>query len=66
MVSSPNTANNDTRSFGKAMLKLSPKISRARSTVLLTENLSFDSSQNGGVVCLNVMRHNFPELMNFD
>ena len=37
------------------MLKLSEKISCARSTVLLTENLSFDSSQNGRVVCRNVV-----------
>jgi hypothetical protein len=50
-----NTANNDTRSFGMAMLKLGKKISCARSTVLLTINLSFDSSQNGGVVCRDVM-----------
>ena len=52
-----NTANNDTRSLDKAMLKLGKKISCARSTVLLTMNLSFDSSQNGGVVCRNVMCH---------
>jgi hypothetical protein len=52
-----NTANNDTRSFDMAMLKLGKKISCARSTVLLTMNLSFDSSQNGGVVCRDVMQH---------
>ncbi len=49
-----NTANNDTRFFDKSMLKLGKKISCARSTVLLTMNLLFDSSQNGGVVCRDV------------
>jgi len=43
--------------YDLAMLKLGSKISCARSTVLLTGNLSFHSSQNGGVVCRNVIRH---------
>ena len=50
-----NTANNDTRSFDIAMLELCKKNSCARSTVLLAMNFSFDSSQNGGVVCRDVI-----------
>jgi hypothetical protein len=42
----PNTANNDTPFVEKDYC--------GRSTVLLTGNLSFDSSQNGGVVCRDV------------
>ncbi|MCX6121485.1 MAG: hypothetical protein NTX44_07680 [Ignavibacteriales bacterium] len=48
-----NTANNDTRSFDMAEERLSKKINCARSTVLFKKDLSFDSSQNGGVVCRN-------------
>ena len=36
------------------ILALLKEYSCARSTVLLTMNLSFDSSQNGGVVCRDV------------
>jgi hypothetical protein len=48
----PNTANNDTPFVDKDY--------GGRSTVLLTRNMSFDSSQNGGVVCRDVMRHACP------
>ena len=54
-TTSHNTANNDTRSFDKAIIELTKNISCARSNVLLTMNLSFDSSQNGGVVCRDVI-----------
>jgi len=43
--------NHGAHSFDVAKFKRGEKISCARSTVLLTINLSFDSSQNGGVVC---------------
>jgi hypothetical protein len=42
-ATAPNTANNDTPFVEKDY--------RGRSTVLLTMNLSFDGSQNGGAVC---------------
>lgn len=45
---------NDTRSFEKAVLKLGLEISCTRFTVLLTENFSSESWQNGGVLCGNV------------
>jgi len=37
-----------------ALSKLCSKINCARSTILLLRNLSFDSSQNGSVVCRDV------------
>lgn len=56
-TTSPNTANNDTRSFDMTVLKLSSRNSSARSTVLLTKNLSFDSSQIWCMFLPNVTRH---------
>jgi len=48
-AASPNTANYVTH-----FIEMSYCI---RSTVLLTRNLSFDSSQNGGVICRHVSCH---------
>lgn len=53
---SHNTANNDT-----PFLEMNYG---GRSTVLLTENLSFDSSQNGGVVCRDAIRKQNNDLVN--
>jgi hypothetical protein len=51
-----NTANNDTRLFDRAMLKLGKEINCARSTVALRGEFVFHSLRHGSVVCRDVRR----------